>query len=318
MKIKKQKIKSEVAKEAILPEIKGAAGENEDFFSAGHNACAGCGAAIAMRHIANNVGKNSIVSIATGCMEVISTAYPNSAWKIPCIHSAFENAAATASGIESALRHQNKKDVHVVAIAGDGGTFDIGLQALSGMIERQQKVLFICYDNEAYENTGIQKSGATPQHSETTTSPYGSAVHGKLEWKKNMPFIIASHNEKVYVATANISYLSDLKQKIIKALSFNGPSYIQILTPCIPGWKIPENSAIEVSRLAVQARIYPLYEIENGILKLNVDAPQKPLKNYMKMQGRFLHISEKEMDEMQAVVNQKYERLKEMNGKKIF
>lgn len=318
---KKQKIKApKIAKEnPVVQEIKGAAGENEDFFSAGHNACSGCGAAISMRHISNIIGKNSIVSIATGCMEVISTPYPNSAWKIPVIHSAFGNAAATASGIEAALKQQGKKGINVVAIAGDGGTFDIGLQALSGMIERQQKVLFICYDNEAYENTGIQRSGATPKYAETTTTPFGTLVHGKAEWKKNMPFIIAAHDENVYVATANIAYLGDLKNKIIKALNFNGPSYIQIYTPCVPGWKIAENSTIEVSRLAVQTRTWPLYEIENGTLKLNVDiANPKPVKNYMRLQGRFSHLSDREIEEMSNRVNQKYEKLRELNGKRIF
>jgi pyruvate ferredoxin oxidoreductase beta subunit len=315
----KKKQKNKVEQQAFLPEVKGAAGDNEEFFSSGHNACSGCGAAIAMRHISNIIGKNSIVSIATGCMEVISTPYPNSAWKIPCIHSAFGNAAATAAGIEAALNHQGKKGVNVVAIAGDGGTFDIGLQALSGMIERQQKILFICYDNEAYENTGIQRSGATPKFAETTTTPFGTLIHGKTEWKKNMPMILAAHNERVYVATANISYLGDLKAKIIKALNFNGPSYIQVYTPCIPGWKIPENSTIEVSRLAVQTRIWPLYEIENGALKFNVDIINpKPLKNYIKMQGRFSRLSDREIDEMQNRVNLKYEKLKELNGKKIF
>jgi pyruvate ferredoxin oxidoreductase beta subunit len=312
-----KKIKKEKKAETFLPEMKGAAGNNEEFFSAGHNACSGCGAAIAMRHIANIAGKNSIISIATGCMEVVSTPYPNSSWKISCIHSAFENAAATAAGIEAALKQQGRKE-NVIAIAGDGGTFDIGIQALSGVVERQQKILFICYDNEAYENTGIQRSGATPLHAETTTSPYGNFMHGKLEWKKNMPFIVAAHDEKVYVATANISYLGDLKQKILKALNYNGPSYIQIYTPCIPGWKIAENSAIEVSRLAVQTGIYPLYEIENGILKLSIDIKSKPLKSYLRMQGRFSHLSEKEIEEMQAIVNQKYEKLRELNGKKLF
>jgi pyruvate ferredoxin oxidoreductase beta subunit len=319
MDILMAKIKKEKKAEVFMPEMKGAAGDNEEFFTAGHNACSGCGAAIAMRHIANTIGKNSIVSIATGCMEVVSTPYPYSAWKIPCIHSAFANAAATASGIELALKQQGKKGINVVAIAGDGGTFDIGLQALSGAIERQQKILFICYDNEAYENTGIQRSGATPVRAETTTTPYGTLIHGKTEWKKNMPMIIASHDENVYVATANIAYLGDFENKIKKALNFNGPSYIQVYTPCIPGWKIPENSTIEVSRLAVQSKIWPLYEIENGIVKLNVDIPNpKPLKNYLRMQGRFSKLSEKEIEEMQNRVNQKYDKLKELNGKKLF
>lgn len=308
-KQKMKKIKISAKEEAL---------QNENLFSAGHNACSGCGAAIAMRHIANTIGKNSIVSIATGCMEVISTPYPNTSWKIPCIHSAFENAAATAAGIETALREQGKKGINVVAIAGDGGTFDIGLQAFSGMIERQHKVLFICYDNEAYENTGIQRSGATPKFSETTTTPYGTLIHGKKEWKKNFPFIIAAHNEGLYVATANVAYLGDFIAKIRKALAFNGPSYIQVLTPCIPGWKIPENSTMEVAKLAVQTRINNLFEIEKGVFKLTVDAPQKQLKEYIRMQGRFKHLSDKEVHEMQEHLSREYDILKKLNGKKLF
>jgi len=314
----KNKQKNIEKKEEKAPEWPYSAKENEELFAPGHNACSGCGAAIAMRHIANMIGKHAIVTIGTGCMEVISTAYPNSAWKIPCIHSAFPNTAATASGIEAALKQQGKS-TKVVAIAGDGGTFDIGIQSLSGMIERQQNVLFICYDNEAYMNTGVQRSASTPKFSETTTTPYGLKERGKLEWKKNMPFILAAHNERIYVATANISYLGDLKNKIIKALNFNGPSYIQILTPCIPGWKIPDSAAIEISRLAVQTRANRLYEIENGILKLTVEVPNpKNLKEYLKMQGRFAKMNDKEVQEMQNHMNAEYDTMKKLNGKKLF
>ena len=187
------------------------------------------------------------------------------------------------------------------------------------MIERQQKILFICYDNEAYMNTGIQRSAATPEFAETTTTPYGRLEHGKIERKKNTPFIIAAHDENIYVATANISYLGDLKQKILKALNFNGPSYIQIFTPCIPGWKIPESSAIEISRLAVQTRANLLYEIEKGVLKLTVEVPNpKNLKDYLKMQGRFSKMSEQDVKAMQDHLNAEYERLKKLNGKKLF
>jgi len=290
---------------------------HEDLFMAGHSACSGCGAAIAMRHIADTIGKNSIITIATGCMEVISTSYPSTSWKIPCIHSAFENAAATASGIEAAIKKQGKK-VNVVAIAGDGGTFDIGLQALSGMIERQQKILFICYDNEAYENTGVQRSGATPKYSETTTTPFGKVEPGKTEWKKHLPQIIAAHNEKVYVATASIAYLGDFESKIKKALEFNGPSYIQVMTPCVPGWGIAENMTMDVAKMAVQTRIYPIYEIENGIVKLNIEVPApKNINDYLKLQGRFRHMTEKEKKEVQEHANAEYEKLKRLSDSKM-
>lgn len=306
--------------------------ENENFegFASGHTACAGCGAAIAMRHIMKVAGKNTIVTIATGCMEVVSTAYPTTSWKVPCIHSAFENTAATASGIEDSLKKQGKKNVNVVAIAGDGGTFDIGLQALSGMLERGHRVLFICYDNEAYQNTGIQRSSATPLHASTTTSPYGSVIKGKLEQKKNMPFIVASHSNssnKIYVATASIGYLEDFKVKVKKALEHihkkgkeGGPAYIQVLCPCIPGWKIPSNLAIKISKMATDTKIYPLFEIENGKLKLqefNRIEKNEKIQDYLKLQGRFSHLEEKDIVEIEKSIEEHYEKLKKLSSYKL-
>lgn len=289
--------------------------KEKDLFEKGHNACAGCGSAIAMRQIMKAAGKNTIVSLATGCMEVVSTPYPLTAWRVPIIHSAFENAAATASGIDAALKQLGKKS-NVIAIAGDGGTFDIGLQALSGAIERRHKFLFICYDNGAYMNTGIQRSGATPKYAETTTSPYGNKMHGKQESIKNMPFIIASHG--CYVATANIAYHQDFEAKIKKALAINGPSYIQVFCPCQVGWKYPESLTISLARLAVQSRTSVLYEIEDGIVKLNMPIEKpKPIRDYLKMQGRFKHLSEKEIAEMQNSVNSEYERIKKLSEGKI-
>lgn len=299
--------------------------KNRDFegFVSGHNACAGCGAAIAMRHILKVCGKNTIVTIATGCMEVVSTAYPFTAWRVPCIHSAFENAAATASGIEAALKKQGKK-INVIAIAGDGGTFDIGLQALSGMLERGHRVLYICYDNEAYMNTGIQRSSSTPLHAATTTTPYGLIASGKLEQKKNMPFIVASHNHNVYVATASIGYLQDFKNKIKKALehinkSNGGPAYIQVLCPCIPGWKIPSNMTIRLAKQAVNCRAYPLFEIEQGKIKLQ-EFPYEKLENYLKAQGRFSHLTSQEIEDLKKFFEKQYEKLKKIadSGLEIF
>lgn len=293
--------------------------DKEEFegFVSGHNACAGCGAAIAMRHIAKASGEKSIVSIATGCMEVVSTAYPLTSWKLPLIHSAFENVAATASGVDAALKHLNKK-ANIIAIAGDGGTFDIGFQALSGAIERNHDFLFICYDNEAYMNTGVQRSGSTPRFTETTTSPYGKSIHGKLEWKKQLPFIIAAHG--CYVATASIAFLGDFYSKIRKALQIPGPKFISVLAPCTIGWKIQNNDAIEVSRLAVQTGIFPLYEVENGIVKMNLDVKSKPVSEYLKRQGRFKHLSIRETAEVQKRVDEIYSRIKNLanSGMKIF
>ncbi|MBS3090415.1 pyruvate synthase subunit beta [Candidatus Pacearchaeota archaeon] len=288
--------------------------EEFEGFVSGHNACAGCGAAIAMRHIARVAGRNSIISIATGCMEVVSTSYPLTAWKLPLIHSAFENAAATASGIDAALRHLNKK-TNVIAIAGDGGTFDIGFQALSGAIERNQNFLFICYDNEAYMNTGIQRSGSTPRFTETTTSPYGRVLHGKLEWKKQMPFIVAAHG--CYSATASIAFLSDFHAKIKKALAIPGPKFISVLAPCTIGWKIQNSDAIEISRLAVQTGIFPLYEVENGTVKLNFDIKSRPVSEYLKRQGRFEHLNDREIREVQKKVDEIYGRIKNLSNLQI-
>jgi len=291
--------------------------KEKELFESGHNACAGCGPAIAMRQIMKAAGKNTIVTIATGCMEVVSTPYPLTAWNVPVIHSAFENAGATASGIDAALKFLDKRnDINLIAIAGDGGTFDIGLQALSGAIERGHKFLFICYDNGAYMNTGVQRSGATPKYANTTTSPYGSKIHGKQEQIKNMPFIIASH--KCYVATANIAYPQDFMQKIKKALSINGPSYIQVFTPCQVGWKYPENLTVNLARLAVQSRASLLYEIENGIVKLNMPIENpKQVKDYLRMQGRFKHMTWDEIKEIQNYVNSEYEKIKKLSDSKI-
>lgn len=277
-----------------------------ELFSHGHNACHGCGAALAMRLIMKAADKNTIVTQATGCMEVISTPYPSTAWKVPYIHSAFENVAATASGIARALKMQ-KKDTKVLAIAGDGGTFDIGLQALSGALERKEKITFICYDNEAYQNTGIQRSGATEKFTDTTTTPYGKKIHGKMEFKKPMPLIVAAHNIP-YIATANVAYPEDLINKVKKALEMQ-PSYVQIFCPCIPGWKISSDSTIDIAKLAFETNFYPLYEIENGKLTLMKNENKKSIQEYLKLQGRFKNLNEKEIQELQNYIDEQYKKL---------
>lgn len=287
---------------------------SSEFFVSGHNACAGCGAAIAMRHITKAAGGNTIISIATGCMEVVSTPYPLTSWRLPLIHSAFENAAATASGIDAALKFRGKR-ANIIAIAGDGGTFDIGLQALSGAIERRHNFLFVCYDNEAYMNTGIQRSGATPKFAETTTSPYGKVLHGKMEWKKPLPFIIAAHG--CYVATANLAFLRDFYSKIRKALSIQGPKFLYVFAPCTIGWRIQNNEAIEISRLAVETGFFPLYEIENGIIKLNLDLKNKQVAEYLKRQGRFKHLSSGEIRQIQENIDANYEKLKKLSDLQV-
>lgn len=283
----------------------------EELLAKGSNSCSGCGAILALRHILKACGKNTIATIATGCMSVVTMPYPHTSWYINCVHSAFENAAATASGISRALKMQ-KKDAKVIAIAGDGGTLDIGIQALSGALERKEKITFICYDNEAYMNTGIQRSGATEKFTETTTTPYGSKIHGKLEFKKPMPFIIAAHNIP-YVATANIAYPLDLINKVKKALELQ-PSYVQILCPCIPGWKIPSDSTIDIAKLAFETNFYPLYEIENNKIKLTKNENSKSIKEYLKLQGRFKNLNEKEIQELQDYIDEQYKKLEKLSN----
>ena len=222
------------------------------------------------------------------------------------------------------------KKNHILIIERDGrisanmNSFDIGLQALSGMLERGHKVLFICYDNEAYMNTGVQRSSATPLHAGTTTSPYGSVVRGKLEQKKNMPFIVASHStskNKIYVATASIGYLEDFKNKIKKALASiqknNAPAYIQVLCPCIPGWKMPSNLAIRLSKMATDVKMYPLFEIENGQINLKEFSSKEKVQDYLKLQGRFSHLQEKDIQEIQKSVDEQYEKLKKLASYKV-
>jgi pyruvate ferredoxin oxidoreductase beta subunit len=278
----------------------------EEYFVSGHNACAGCGSSLAMRILTKACGKNCIACIATGCIEVVSTQYPLTAWQIPCIHSAFENVAATASGIARALKILGK-DSKVIAIGGDGCMFDIGFQALSGAIERGEKVCFICYDNEAYANTGVQRSGATPKYAETTTTPVGKVWVGKIQWKKPLDLIVASHGAK-YVATTTIANPLDLYKKVKKGLELL-PSFIHILAPCPTGWRYPTNLTIKIARLAVDTGMFPLFEIENGELKLNQKEIKTPVKEYLELQGRFSHLTPKQIDEIQKGVNGRFDSL---------
>jgi len=263
-------------------------------FASGHTACVGCGEVLPVIMLLDTVGPNAIYVSATGCIEVFSSRYPESAWEVPWIHSLFENAAAVASGIATALKVSGRKDeAKVIALAGDGGTADIGLQALSGMFERGDDVLFVCFDNEAYMNTGIQRSGLTPLAAATTTSPAGKIWWGKMLKKKDVPAIVAGHRIP-YVATASPGYYADLKNKVKKALSFTGPKYIQVLSPCPLGWRSDPAMTVEIAKLAVQSGIYPLYEIVNGELRVTIKVEKrKPVEEYLKLQGRFRHLFEK-------------------------
>lgn len=287
-----------------------------EYFSPGHRACQGCAEALAVRYVAKALGSNVIVASATGCMEIISSPLPFTNWRVPWIHVAFENAAAVASGAEAgtkALVRKGKlpdKKTVFLGMAGDGGTSDIGLQALSGAFERRHNFVYVCYDNEAYMNTGIQRSSATPFGAATTTSPAGKVKHGQFSWKKNMPEIAVAHNVP-YVATACSSYPFDLMEKIKKAARTEGPAYVHILAVCPTGWRIPPDRAIWIGRLAVETRIFPLYEVVYGKYRITVETPHpRPVAEYLKAQGRFRHLTQDMIDKIQDRVDREYKRLK--------
>lgn len=267
---------------------------NNKFLSPGHNACAGCGQLVAAQAVMRGLNKNVIIANATGCLEVTSTAYPQSAWGLPWIHSLFENASSVASGILAALKQKNDTETKVVVQGGDGGTYDIGIGLISGMWERGENILYICYDTEAYSNTGIQASGATPYGASTTTTPDGLAAIGSTQVKKDMIAIALAHGVK-YAAQSTAGYPDDITAKIKKALTIAGPSYIQILSPCIPGWKINNDEAVMMGKLAVQTGLYPILEYEDGRLSSSSISRQftpKPVEEYLKKQGRFKHLKE--------------------------
>lgn len=266
--------------------------KNNKFLSPGHNACAGCGQLVAAQAVMRGLNKNVIIANATGCLEVTTTAYPQSAWGLPWVHSLFENASSVASGIRAALNKKNDQTTKVVVQAGDGGTYDIGLGLISGMWERGENILYICYDTEAYSNTGIQASGATPYGADTTTSPQGLKSIGSTQSKKDMLAIALAHGVK-YAAQASAGFPDDLTDKVKKALAISGPSYLQILSPCIPGWKINNDEAVLLAKLAVQTGLYPLLEYTNGKLSassINENFQAKPIEEYLKKQGRFKHL----------------------------
>jgi len=252
---------------------------------------------------------------ATGCMEIITSPFPQTAWRVPWLHVAFENAAAVASGTESAFKALNRKgkinhpDTVFVAYGGDGATADIGMQALSGALERGHNFIYFCFDNEAYMNTGIQRSSSTPYGAATTTSPAGKKSIGQSTWKKNMAAIAVAHGAP-YVATASPAYPIDLMNKVKKASLVPGPAYIHIYSPCPTGWRCGIDESIEVAKLAVQSKVFPLYEVIDGeyFLSRKVAKP-KPVSEYFKPQRRFRHLTEAEVAKIQARVDLEYETL---------
>lgn len=288
----------------------------EEYVAEGHSFCTGCGEVLALRLACKALGRNVIIANATGCIEICTSPLPVTSWRVPWIHTLFENTAATASGIEAGLKIMMKKgkmpekDIKCVAVAGDGGTSDIGIQALSGAFERRHNFLYLCFDNEAYMNTGIQRSSATPYGASTTTAPAGKLSIGQTTWKKNLPEIAVAHNIP-YVATASPGYPFDLMNKVKKGGEVSGPAYVHILSPCPTGWRSPSNLSVKLGKLAVETAIFPLYEVENGRYKLNIDPPKlKPVEEYLKPQGRFRHLLEGDIKEIQEHVNEEYAKLK--------
>lgn len=266
----------------------------DHLFCSGHTACPGCGQSLAARLVTRAAGRNVIIVNSTGCLEIFSSKYPESAWEVPWIHSLFQNTAAVASGVEAALKTLGRVDkVRVIAQGGDGSTFDIGFGAISGMFERGHDILYVCYDNEAYMNTGIQRSGSTPTYARTTTSPPGKVSLGNLRPKKDLPQIAAAHGIP-YVAVASVGYPMDLDRKVRKALSIRGPKYVQIHVPCPLGWGTEPSKTIDYARLAVNTGLCPLIEIENGVVTALKIPKRVPVEEYLKGQIRFRHLFEGE------------------------
>ncbi len=290
----------------------------------GHRLCAGCGASIIVRQMLAAIDAPVVIANATGCLEVATTIYPYTAWRVPWIHNAFENAASTISGVEAAYRsmvRQGKipeQNVKFLAFGGDGGTYDIGLQALSGAMERGHQMLYICYDNGAYMNTGIQRSSATPYGAHTTTSPAGKVIPGKRRFRKDLTGIMAAHGIP-YVAQAAPSQWRDLMKKTRKAVDCGGPAFMNVLSSCNRGWRHGTDETIEITQLAVDTCYWPLYEVEDGEWRLTYKPKEKlPVIRWLERQGRFRHLfrpeNEHMIDELQAEVDRRWERLLKLCG----
>ncbi|MDK2383671.1 MAG: thiamine pyrophosphate-dependent enzyme [Candidatus Korarchaeota archaeon] len=265
----------------------------------GSAACPGCGATLAFRIASRVLGPNTVYVVPASCFSVIQSPFPKSAISAPLYNIAFPAAAATASGVYRAYKMLGR-DVNVVVWAGDGGTVDIGIQALSGAAERGENIIYVCYDNEAYMNTGIQRSGATPFRAWTKTTPTG-----KREMPKDMPMIVAAHRVP-YVATASVGYPFDLANKFEKAKKIKGFRYIHIFSTCPPGWNSPVSKTAEVAKLAVDTYFWPLYEIENGKLRITVKPRKRPLKEFLELQDRFRGLSDEEIEELEKIVMEKW------------
>jgi pyruvate ferredoxin oxidoreductase beta subunit len=303
--------------------------EKPERLSGGHRMCAGCGAPVTVRGIlrALKPEDHAVIGSATGCLEVSTFIYPYTAWKDSFIHTAFENAGATVSGAEAAyvaMKRKGKIDdtYKFIAFGGDGGTYDIGLQSLSGAMERGHDMVYVCYDNEAYMNTGIQRSSSTPRFTDTTTSPQGSVLPGKQQYKKDLTGVMAAHNIPYVAQTTLTSNFKDLYEKAEKAIYKKGPAFINALAPCPRGWRYETPDLMNICKLAMDTCIWPLFEVEDGVWKLNYKPKKKlPVQDYLEPQGRFKHLfkrgNEHLIEEIQKDVDRKWEDLLKKCGETI-
>ncbi|MDP8254140.1 MAG: thiamine pyrophosphate-dependent enzyme [Candidatus Alcyoniella australis] len=291
-----------------------------EFFTPGHRACQGCGPAIVLRQVAKALGRNTIVVNATGCMEIVVSPFPHSAWEIPWVHTLFENTAAVASGIEAGIKVLARRKRHftdsgkinIIAIGGDGSTADIGMGCLSGALERGHDFIYLCYDNEAYMNTGIQRSSATPMGASTTTSPAGKASKGQFSRKKDLGYIAAAHHIP-YVATVTPAHPFDLIDKLRKAAAVEGPAFIHAFAPCPTGWRCGADTTIKLARMAVDTGVFPLYEVVDGKWSLTHEIEDfEPLDEYLFAQGRFRHLKNDAefVKQLECDVHQQYEEIR--------
>ncbi|MCP4293620.1 MAG: pyruvate ferredoxin oxidoreductase [bacterium] len=303
--------------------------KNPELLTGGHRACAGCTGSNILRQIMLTAGADTVVGGATGCMEVVTTIFPYTAWRTSFIHSAFENCAATVSGVETAFRSLKKhgelpverEKMNFIAFGGDGGTYDIGLQSLSGAMERGHNMLYVCYDNNAYMNTGIQRSSATPPGAFTSTAPAGSESTGKTQNRKDLTKIMVAHNIP-YVAQTTPYHWKDLAMKVEKALACEGPAFLNILMPCTVGWHFDPAIGIDLAKEAVENNFWPIFEVENGVYKINKKPKERSeLAPWMKKQGRFKHLfkpgNEHVIEHLQNWVDDEWEKLLKLEADQV-
>ncbi len=295
--------------------------QKPDRLAGGHRMCAGCGAPVAVRAVLRSVKSEdkAVVGCATGCLEVSTFMYPYTSWKDSFIHNAFENAAATVSGVEGAYnalkrRGKIKKDFKFITFGGDGGTYDIGFQSLSGAMERNHDMVYVCYDNGAYMNTGIQRSSATPQYADTTTTPVGSESSGKIQNRKELTDVIAAHNIPYVAQTTFLTNFKDIHEKAEKAIYKKGAAFLNVLAPCPRGWRYETADMMKMCRLAADTCYWPMFEVDEGKWKLTYEPKKKlPVEDFLKPQGRFKHLFEKEnqhlLQDIQNEVDKRWESI---------